>query len=386
MNLLLRGVAGALILGGLACGPTRPPVSAGTGPHLEPSDIAALIDRRVKERAAWGQAVSEALRANALPADPPSACAVLAIIGQESGFQEDPVVPGLARLVEARLERYRSKLGPLGRPLFSRLLEGHAPNDPRSFEERLQKVRTERDLDRVFRDLLAFYQDSHPAAFEAATLAGKLFDLESLADLDPITTAGPMQVSVRFAEGWAREHGRKPEDVREGLYTRGDGVLYGTARLFGHRAGYSKMIFRFADYNAGVYTSRNAALQAQVARLLGITLAQDGDLLRYEKDGKPSEDDSRTLQALRTFRERFTPALSEDQLRDDVLLEKTFGFEATATWKALTAAFTARLGHAEYAILPDVAIESPKLSRKLSTAWFAESVDRRYQSCLAAAR
>jgi hypothetical protein len=375
-----------LVLVSLGCAPAHAPVPAAAGPRLEPSDIARLIDRRVKDREAWAQAVSQALRASALPADPPSVCAVLAIIGQESGFQEDPVVPGLARLVEARLDHYRSKLGPLGRPLFAHLLEGHAPGDPHSFEDRLKKVRTERDLDRVFRDLLAFYENGHPAAFEAATLAGKLFDLESLAELNPITTAGPMQVSVRFAEGWAREHGQKSEEVREALYTRQGGVLYGTARLFGHQAGYGKMIFRFADYNAGVYTSRNAALQAQLSTLLGTPLARDGDLLRYQKDGRPSDDDSRTMQALRSFRERFAPGLSEDQLRDDVLLEKTSGFEATATWKALTAAFTARLGHAEYAILPDVILESPKMTRKLSTAWFAESVDRRHQSCLAAAR
>jgi hypothetical protein len=336
----------------------------------------------VKEREAWGQAVSDALASNDLPADRPEACAVLAIIGQESGFQEDPVVPGLARLVEARLDRYRGKLGPLGRPLFARLLAGRAPGDPRSFEERLQKVRTERDLDRVFRDLLAYYHSGHPAVFEAAELAGKLFDVENLAELNPITTAGPMQVSVRFAEDWARGHRGDPATVREALYTRAGGVYYGTARLFGHHASYPKMIFRFADYNAGVYTSRNAAVQAQLGRLLGIKLALDGDLLRYQKDGSPSDDESQTLAALRTFRQQHPKDLSERQLRAETLLEKTEGFELTTTWRTLKAAYAARFGAPDYAILPDVVLESPKMTRKLSTAWFAESVDRRFQACL----
>jgi hypothetical protein len=384
---MLRALAilAAALAACVACGRARPPATGPGAPRLAPADIAELIDPKVRDRPAWAQAVADALSATGQEIDPPSVCAVLAIIGQESTFQEDPVVPGLARLVEARLERHRSKLGPLGRPVFARLLGGHAPSDPRPFDERLRKVRTERDLDRVFRDLLAHYHSSHPAAFEAATLAGKLFDLESLAELNPVTTAGPMQVSVRFAETWAKEHHGDTASVREALYTRAGGVLYGTARLFGHRAAYPKMSFRFADYNAGVDASRNAALQAQLSRLVGVPLAQDGDLQRYEKDGTPSDDDSQTLKALRLFRERHAPQLSPDQLREDVGLEKTFAFEATATYRALVAAFTTRLGHAEYAVLPDVTLDSPKISRKLSTAWFAQSVDRRYQACLSAA-
>src|SRR5436190_21965509 len=100
------------LLAWMGCGPARAPLTPAAEPRLDPPAIAALIDPHVKERQAWGEAVAEALRANQLPADPSSVCAVLAIIGQESTFQEDPVVPGLARLVEARLEHYRSKLGP----------------------------------------------------------------------------------------------------------------------------------------------------------------------------------------------------------------------------------------------------------------------------------
>src|SRR5262245_25556876 len=135
MKVVLRCLT-VLALAGAGCRVARAPATPGVGPILAPPDIATLIDGHVKDREAWGQAVAVALRASALPADPPSVCAVLAIVGQESTFQEDPVVPGLARLVEARLDRYRSKLGPLGKPVFSRLLAGHSPHDPRPFDER----------------------------------------------------------------------------------------------------------------------------------------------------------------------------------------------------------------------------------------------------------
>jgi hypothetical protein len=365
----------------LGCGTARPAHQPPPRASLDADGIAALIDPHVKDRAAWGQAVLAALEANHVPLERPSACGVLAVIGQESGFQQDPAVPGLARLVEARLESYREKLGPLGQPVFARLLAGHGPHDPRPFDERLRRVHTERDLDLVFRDLLAHYQDDHPAAYEAATLAGKLFDLESLGDLNPITTAGPMQVSVRFAGTWAREHGHDPE-VRDALYTRAGGVMYGTARLFG-TASYPRMLFRFADYNAGLYASRNAAVQAQVAKLVGTKLALDGDLLRYQKDGRPSDDDSQTLAALRAFRERFAPALPEERLRADAELEKTRAFEETATYHAVKATYATRVGPPEYAIVPVVVLEGPKLSRKLTTAWYAESVNKRFEACLA---
>jgi uncharacterized protein DUF1615 len=68
-----------------------------------------------------------------------------------------------------------------------------------------------------------------------------------------------------------------------------------------------------------------------------------------------------------------------------VRVEKTFAFEATATWRAIKGAHATRIGPPDYAVLPDVTLESPKLTRKLSTAWYAQSVDRRYQACLAGA-
>ncbi len=379
----------AFALGVAACSGGRQPPGAwpgsGTLPRLSAADITALVPK-IPDRAAWGKAVADALVANGLETEPPAVCAVLAIIGQESGFHEDPMVPGLAKVVQTRLAAYQSRLGPLGGPIFRRLLAARAPADPRSFDDRLQAVRTERDLDLVFRDMLAYYEGAYPGAFGAAQLAGKLFDVRSFAELNPITTAGPMQVSVEFAEAWAREHHGQPASVRDALYTRDGGVYYGTARLFGHPAGYSKMLYRFADYNAGVYASRNAALQAQLSRVTGRKLVLDGDFLAYGRDGDPTDEVTQTMLALRLFRDLYRTNLSDRRLRDDARREKTLAFESTETYRAIKAVYQEEMGAVpDYAVVPQVMLDSPKLSRPRSTAWFAQSVDRRFASCLSAA-
>jgi len=355
-------------------------------PPLTARQVAALIPDHVADRAGWGDAVWNGLAANGLTVDRAAACAVIAVIGQESGFQENPIVPGLARIVRARIDRYKTKLGPLGDPLFERLLEGRAPGDARPFTRRLDTVRTERDVDVLFRDLLAYYQFNHPALFQAAGWAGKLVDVDELAELNPVTTAGSMQVSVRFATQWAQEHGgasATSADVRDALYTRAGGVYYGAARLLGFPARYDQAVYRFADYNAGYYASRNAAVQEQLSHLTGTPLALDGDLLAYQRNGAPSDADSASARAVRAFAERFAPRLSARQIRRDLLSEKTLGFEDTETYRAIKSAAEQRAGRpAPYARLPEVTLDSPKLSRPLSTAWFARAVERRNESCL----
>jgi len=205
----------------------------------------------------------------------------------------------------------------------------------------------------------------------------------SLEDQNPITTAGSMQVSVAFSEELAKkqEHG---QGVRDELYTRAGGVHYGTARLLGYRAGYERAIFRFADYNAGLYSSRNAAFQAQLAALTNLPLTFDGDLLAYGPRGDPRPEQSRTLLALVAFRARYAPEISDWQLHREVRLEKDAGFEQTAIWHAVRKAYEERFHRPPpYARLPDVAIRSPKMRSERSTAWFARSVDSHYQRCMA---
>jgi hypothetical protein len=352
-------------------------------PRLSDAEVARLIPSHVADREGWAHDVLVALETQRVHPSVEPVCQVLAVIEQESGFQANPVVKELPRIVRKRLDGYAEKLGMVGRTALQALLKHRAPGQSRSFEARLKEVKTERDLDRLFRELLKAYEEQYPAAYTAADLASELISSQGLEELNPITTAGSMQVSVRYALQQQSDDDRPEAEVREELYTRAGGVRYGTARLLGYEARYNKAIYRFADYNAGFYASRNAAFQLQVSQLTGLPLVLDGDLLLYDKEEKPRDEDSRTLAALLAFRTRHAPQLSERQLRRDVRKEKQADFEQTETWSAVRQAYERVMGKPpEYERLPEVAIRSPKLSQDRTTAWFARSVDQRFQRCM----
>ncbi len=349
---------------------------------MEFSEATSKIPEKVTDREGWATDVLAALEDQQLPADPETVCQVLAVIEQESGFQADPAVAGLAKLLRTELDKKVEKLGPLGQPALHELLSGHAPGAKQTFEARLTKVKTERDLDLLFRDILNFYEEKFPAPYKALDLFGALFDA-SPEDFNPVTTVGSMQVSVRFSEQLAKDRKRDPSAVRDQLYTRAGGVSYGTARLLGYQAAYSQPLYRFADYNAGVYTSRNAAVQEQVSKLTELPLLLDGDLLAYDKSQKPLNKDTKSLEAILTFRDKFAPELSDGRVRRDVRDEKTADFEATETYRAIKRVWAQRMkSDPPYARIPEVTITSPKMSQDRSTAWFAKSVDARYRRCL----
>ncbi|WP_338871065.1 DUF1615 family protein [Myxococcus stipitatus] len=362
-------------------GVSTPEPSVPPPPRLSQQQIAKLIPPHVKEREGWARDVLTALEAEEVFPSPMTVCSVLAVIEQESGFQADPAVPNLSRLVRKRLEDHADTLGPLGRKALSSVLSGKAPGQKRTFDARLRAVRTERDLDRLFRDMLAYYEAQYPTTFATMNLASSLFSSRRLEDLNPVTTAGSMQVSVRYAVEKEGEDA-DPVKVRESMYTREGGVRFGTARLMGYEAAYAQPLFRFADYNAGLYASRNAALQAQVSQLTQVPLTLDGDLQLYDKNGVPRSEDSKSLTTLLTFRRRHAPELSENQVRRDVKKEKREDFESTETFRAVKRAYANQTGESPaYAQLPQVTLQSPKLKAERTTAWFARSVDARFQKC-----
>jgi len=151
--------------------------------------------------------------------------------------------------------------------------------------------------------------------------------------------------------------------------------LLGIAHLLDYPNSYERHIHRFADFNAGWYASRNAAFQAAVSEASGVPLALDGDL------ALPGDRVGATEAAVRSLAGQL--GMSEDSIARQLRQGDRHEFERSNLHARLFALAERRAGRAlPRAILPRIDLQSPKITRKLTTAWFAERVQTRYQRCV----
>ena len=221
-----------------------------------------------------------------------------------------------------------------------------------------------------------------PADMIAELPAGKTL----FAGYNPVRTGGPMQVSIAFAEEFARARAYPypvNRSIRDEVFTRRGGLYFGSAILLDYPAPYDDVVYRFADFNAGRYSSRNAAFQAALAKASGKPMTLDGDLLRY-RDGKPLEQPSEVEAALHVLSSKLR--LSPREIRRDLLLEKSAAFgQSPLYFRLFVVADQAAGSVLPRQAMPQIDLKSPKISRKLTTEWFARRVDGRYRNCLARA-
>lgn len=353
-------LAGFVLLAGCA----TPGIHA---PERRPEDIRAEIVRVLpagaKDRQGWAADIANAFDALDIDASTSNLCAAVAVIGQESNFVADPAVPGLGRIARAEIDR-RAERHHVPQLVVVAALSVHSSNG-KSYGDRIAAVRTERELSLVYEDLIA-----------RVPLGRQLF-----ADANPVHTGGPMQVSVAFAEQYANDRTYPyPVDVsiRREVFTRRGGVYFGVAHLLGYPADYDRMIYRFADYNAGFYASRNAAFQSALAIASGRTLALDGDLIAYDDGGEAGA----TELAARSIARQL--GVADAEIRRAFEKGERADFEETDIYQRVFAR-AQKIAHRRLprAMIPEIALKSPKITRKLTTEWFATRVDQRYGECLA---
>ncbi len=360
---LACAVSGLLLI--LSCC-SAPPRTAPRRPEDVRAQIVRLLPASVHDRKGWAIDTYAAFAAQGIDPSTQNICAVLAVAEQESNFTADPAVPGLPAIARAEIDR-RARQHGIPLLLVHGALLFKSP-DGRSYDQRIDLVRTEQDMSRMYEDFIG-----------SVPLGRKLF-----ADDNPVRTGGPMQVSVVIAEQNARSHPYPyavQGSIRHEVFTRRGGVYFGVAHLLGYPTAYPQMLYRFADYNAGFYASRNAAFQQAVTIASGIPIPLDGDLVRYDA---PHGEVGTTEVAVRSLAGSL--GLGESQIHRALKQGDAPGFEKTELYaRVFELADKTQRKPLPRAMLPRILLESPKITRKLSTEWFAKRVDERYRRCLARA-
>jgi Protein of unknown function (DUF1615) len=353
----------------LASCASEPPVAA---PAAAPAPITAaqahaMIDRALPrtatDRAGWSADMYAALRVLNIEPTHENICAVVAVIGQESGFRVDPVIANLPAIAWREIDRRAERAGVPHLLVHSALQLKSSTG--RTYGERIDAARTEKDLSDIYEDFIG-----------AVPMGRTLF-----AERNPIRTRGPMQVNIAFAEQFAATR-PYPYPVKisiaDEVFTRRGSLYFGTAHLLAYSAPYDSYLYRFADFNAGQYASRNAAFQRAVAGASGISVVPDGALLPHDNEAK---DAGSTELAVRALAPRLN--LGDSAIHGALEQGKTADFERSPLYQRVFALADQTEGHplAREAV-PSIQLHGPKISRNLTTEWYAHRVDQRFKLCL----
>jgi len=355
---LFLGLIAVLVLAG--CAGQRTQEAAPRPPAEVKAQIVRLLPAQVADRQGWATDIYTAFAAQGISPTTQNLCSALAVAEQESNFQVDPPVPGLGKIARDEIDRRAARVH-VPSLLVSGALQVRSPNS-KTYSERLSAARTEKDLSGIFDDFIGMVPMGR-------TLFG---------GFNPVHTAGPMQVSIEFAEQHAKGYPYPVSGtIRHEVFTRRGGMYFGIAHLLGYPVSYREPLYRFADFNAGWYASRNAAFQNAVSRVSGVPLALDGDLIRYD-----SIMPGTTELAVRKLGKSL--GMRNPVIREQLEQGNTLGFEETRLYqRVFELAERAQGNPLPRAVLPGIVLQSPKITRKLTTAWFAKRVDERYRRCMA---
>lgn len=353
----------AVLVAGCAAPPEREarPMTASEGRAL----VARHLPAKLSDRDGWAADIYAAFATLRISPTAGNICAVVAITEQESGFQVDPPIPNLGAIAWKEIDKQRERAG-VPKLVLQAALALPSTNG-RSYSERIDAARTEMELSDIFEDFIG-----------RIPLGKRLFE-----DRNPVRTAGPMQVSVAFARAQAGKSYPYPVNgsIRDEVFTRRGGMYFGIAHLLDYPAPYDSDLYRFADFNAGRYASRNAAFQHALGEVSGVPLVPDGDLVRFS-GAEPAREPGSTELAARAISKRL--GLDHGDIRHDLELGRTAELEKSRLYaRVFDLADRAAGRPLPRARVPRIELHSSKITRKLTTEWFAKRVAERQRNCLA---
>ena len=120
-------------------------------------DVASVVRQKmpasVKDRDAWAKDLATTFESQGLAPTLENVCSVLAVAQQESNYQADPAVPGLSKIAWQEIDRRAERMH-IPAFLVHTALKIKSPNG-KSYSERLDSVRTEKQLSAIFDDLIS---------------------------------------------------------------------------------------------------------------------------------------------------------------------------------------------------------------------------------------
>jgi len=351
----------ALLL--LASCASEPPVPQAHTPDTPRAVINQALPLSLSDRSGWQADLYAGFTVLGIAATRDNVCAVIAVIEQESSFQIDPPVPRLPAIAWRAIDTRAARAG-VPRMIVRTALD-LTSRTGRTYAARIDGVKTEKQLSDIFEDFIG-----------AVPMGRTMFS-----GLNPIRTRGPMQVNITFAEAYAKARPYPypiKDSIEDEVFTRRGSLYFGIAHLLDYQAPYDRFLFRFADFNAGQYASRNAAFQNAVAIASGITILTDGALLPHGADAPGAGS---TEAALRTLAGRL--GMTPGDIHDTLEQGKTQAFERTTLYTRVFALAERLHGRRlPRAQVPTIRLQGPKLAHPLSTDWYAHRVEGRFTRCL----
>lgn len=338
------------------------------------------MPNRHQDKQAWANDIYAIFNTLDIERNANNICSVIAVIDQESNFQADPPVKNLGKTsLNALNEKLDEKLGKNIAPFFRKMLK-EQPSVQNSFEKQILAVKTEQQLDKIYYQMFQYFSEKYYA--NKITQLTKLVGKDIAEKLDPITTLGSMQVHINYARDNRRNDGDN-QTLRQDLYSQYGGLYYGIHRLMRYQTDYQNPIYRFADYNSGMYSSRNAGFQKMLAELSKQNIDFDGDLLIYKSGTTISDMPSQSEKALQSMANQGFLQLTPRQIRNDLSKEKSRKFADTETYRTIASLYKMKTDKDPIGeMMPQVVISGAKLSKDYNTKWYADNVNRRYQACM----